>query len=347
MKKKFYLLGGLLISLIFILISSCGYQVCQKGIQNSRKSLLKMPVVAPGAKYVGTQACADCHEEYVNNFKSNVHGRIIAGETPIGETGCEACHGPGSVHIDEEEPSKIVNPKKIDAVASSAVCLRCHTGDEHNDWNGSEHSLNDVACVSCHKVHNNQNEYLLTKPEPQLCYDCHKDIMAKSYYPTHHPVKEGKMKCSDCHANHGSLLNNLKTDERITDLCLNCHTRYQGPFTFEHEPVVEDCTICHDPHGTVANNLLKKNEPFLCLQCHEMHFHTAIQSPNVTSPANAGGSIPFNPKTNATSQKIEGKPNPRTTQILMGTKCTTCHGAVHGSDLPSLSIPSHGRGLTR
>ncbi len=340
-----YLIGFLLVTGFIIFTFSCSYEGSQKCFQKKRADMLKMPVVAPGAKYVGTKACADCHDEVVEKFKSNVHGRIIAGETPIGQTGCETCHGPGSVHIENEDPSKIINPKKIDAVPASAICLRCHTGDEHTNWNGSEHSLNDVSCVSCHKIHNNNNEYLLVKPEPQLCYDCHKDVRAKFYYPTHHPVNEGKMKCSDCHANHGSLLNNLKSDERLNDLCLNCHTRYQGPFTFEHEPVVEDCTLCHDPHGTVANNLLKKNEPFLCLQCHEMHFHTAIQSPNIRQ--NPSGAIPFNPRKNVTTQRIEGQLNPRTTQIFMGTKCTTCHSAIHGSDLPSLSIPSQGRGLTR
>ncbi len=336
-----------LLALIILFLISCGYEVCQKGGQKFRADLLKMPVVAKNAKYVGSKACADCHDEIYNQFKANIHGRIIPGETPIGMVGCETCHGPGSVHVDDEDPAKIINPKKVDSVQSSAICLRCHTSDEHTNWNNSEHSLNDVSCTSCHKIHNNNNQYLLVKPEPELCYTCHKDIQTKMYFPTHHPVKEGKMKCSDCHANHGSLLNNLKTDERLNDLCLNCHTRYQGPFTFEHEPVVEDCTICHEPHGTVANNLLKKNEPFLCLECHEMHFHTAIQSPNVKLPQNSNGAIPFNPNINFTSQKIEGTPNPRTTQIFMGTKCTNCHGAVHGSDLPSLSIPSHGRGLTR
>ncbi len=338
MKKKYLIFSGVICCLMFFLFA------CNQGqLNQARKNFMKMPVAAPGAKKVGNQACADCHEELVSSFKSNVHGRIIPGETAIGETGCETCHGPGSVHVEEEEPSKIINPKKVDAVASSAICLRCHTSDEHQDWNGSEHSLNDVACTDCHKVHNNHNKALLTKKEPGLCYSCHQDIKAKSYYPTHHPVKEGKMVCSDCHANHGSLLNNLKTDERVNDLCLNCHTRYQGPFTFEHSPVVEDCTICHDAHGTVANNLLKRNEPFLCLQCHDLHFHTAIQS-----PSKAG--LPYlNPNTDAasTNQILEKSKNLRTTQIFMGTKCTTCHPAIHGSELPSLSVPSHGRGLTR
>lgn len=70
--------------------------------------------------------------------------------------------------------------------------------------------------------------------------DRHKDIKAKIYYPSHHPLREGKIK---------------------------------GSFIFEHAPVVENCGICHEPHGTVANNLLRQNEPFLCFQCHEVHKH--------------------------------------------------------------------------
>ena len=333
--KKYLILGIVTFILSFLLISCT-----QESLKQCRNISLNVPSPAPNAKYVGSKACEDCHDKLYSNFKSNIHAKITAAETPIGKTGCETCHGPGSVHIDEEDPEKIINPAKVDAVEASAICLKCHTGDEHQDWNGSEHSLNDVSCVKCHKIHGNSNEYLLVKPEPELCYTCHRKIQAKSYYPSHHPIKEGKIKCSDCHANHGSLLNNLKTDERLNDLCLKCHTRYQGPFTYEHEPVVENCTICHDPHGSVAQNLLKQNEPFLCLQCHHLHFHTAIQSSqraargNFVTPAQS-------------TMTLEGKQNPHMTQILMGTKCTTCHSAVHGSDLPSLSIPSQGRHLTR
>ena len=46
---------------------------------------------------------------------------------------------------------------------------------------------------------------------------------------------------------------------------------------FEHEPVFEGCDGCHAPHGAVANNLLVQNEPFLCLQCHQPHFHSILE----------------------------------------------------------------------
>ena len=150
--------------------------------------------------------------------------------------------------------------------------------------------------------------------------------MAKASFPSHHPIQEGKMTCGDCHNPHGEL----NTHERSNDLCLDCHSRYQGPFVFGHAPVEDDCTICHDPHGSVANNLLVQNEPFLCLQCHEGHFHilrkgSALQDDGVVEAANPHGAEGF--------------------QTSFATKCTTCHQVVHGSDFPSQ--PLSGGGLTR
>ena len=86
---------------------------------------------------------------------------------------------------------------------ASAICLRCHAKDAGMDWRGNEHALNDVTCVDCHKIHQDPAKGTLKMAEPELCYQCHADIRAKENYPSHHPVREGKMKCSDCHENHG------------------------------------------------------------------------------------------------------------------------------------------------
>jgi DmsE family decaheme c-type cytochrome len=143
----------------------------------------------------------------------------------------------------------------------------------------------------------------------------------------------------------------LKTDERVNDLCLECHTRYQGPFVFEHAPVSESCLECHEPHGTVANNLLKQNEPFLCLQCHEAHFHANRE-------AKVGLVTEFKPGKTITGT-MDAYEDPMTPHHIQGrsshhdwpqgmlTKCTTCHQSVHGSDLPSQTGAGHGAALTR
>ena len=334
----------------------------------------KIPVIE-GAKYVGSEACADCHEDLVNSFKDTIHGRIAAFETkPSMEVaGCEACHGPASKHVEEEDPAYIINPAKLEPVQASAICTRCHTDGETMNWRGSEHALNNVSCVKCHTIHGKKDKLayrdklgyrhkhvkdaLLKKPEPELCFTCHKDIMAKTNYPNHHPIKEGKMTCSECHNPHGSSVEPLlRTDERKNELCFKCHMDKQGPFAFEHAPVEEDCTICHDPHGTVADNLLKQNEPYLCLQCHGLHFHSAIQPDTnyLISHQEPGHNCPpgfaWNPSPEtggpgcAPATTVAG---PHAMQMGMTTRCTECHPAIHGSDLPSLAAPGGGSRLTR
>jgi len=311
-----------------------------------RAGLIRPPEVAPGAAYVGAEACYECHDLKAGD-RRNVHMTIASFEVPGGyKTGCEGCHGPGSLHVEEGgDTAKILRfgMDGLEADQVAGVCTTCHQIGPQMDWQGSAHAENEVSCTECHKIHNNKNARLLAAArEKDLCASCHQDVDAQTYLASHHPVKEGKMGCSDCHNPHGSAGFNqgmLKTDERLNDLCLKCHTRYQGPFVFEHDPVIEDCLICHEPHGSVANNLLRQQEPFLCLQCHEAHFHGTRASNAVESHAVPGGN-PGDP-----SRRMQ--PADYGFQKAFLTKCTQCHSKVHGSDLPSQSVTGSGGALTR
>jgi DmsE family decaheme c-type cytochrome len=314
-----------------------------------RADIIKVPEVAPGAIYVGSEACYDCHEDLANDRHNNVHMRIASFEAYGYQHGCEGCHGPGSVHVDEDgDPEKILRFGKdglaIDEVAG--VCTTCHQAGAQMNWAYSEHALSDVTCTSCHNIHNNSKKYLLAEKEIDLCVSCHKSQKAKMNYMSRHPLKEGKMTCDSCHEPHGTQTGAdgmLKTEERVNDLCLECHTRYQGPFVFEHAPVSESCLECHEPHGTVANNLLKQNEPFLCLQCHEAHFHANREGKIGLIPAKGGTLDAYN---DLTPHAIEGRSHDDWSRGML-TKCTTCHQSVHGSDLPSQAGALLGAGLTR
>ena len=315
-----------------------------------REKQLTLPVI-DGATSVGQEACAECHE----GMSAGVHSRLAGFEYMGGTEGCEACHGGGSLHVDSDG-DKILKFGELLPEESAAVCAKCHTDGELIDWTHGEHALSDVSCNDCHSIHGG-NKKALKQQDPELCYSCHKEEQAKANFPSHHPIKEGKMTCGDCHNPHGEL----QTEEQARDLCLDCHTRHQGPFVFEHAPVEEDCNICHDPHGTVANNLLQQNEPFLCLQCHESHFHATrlgnavpVNATNVAFNAyNPDGTVAAPPTPGA----LAGAPTSNTVQITndlgehswqmaFGTKCTVCHSTVHGSDLPSQSSPSVNRNPT-
>jgi DmsE family decaheme c-type cytochrome len=150
--------------------------------------------------------------------------------------------------------------------------------------------------------------------QPAVCFKCHGDIYARISMPQHHPIKEGKMVCSDCHDAHGQSHGNLK-EASVNLVCYRCHADKQGPFAYEHPPVTEDCTICHEPHGTVAGNLLRQPTVFLCLRCHSGH----RTGPNRPDHAGLLGDV----GTNANLQRS------------FYTDCTQCHNQIHGSDLPS------------
>lgn len=283
--------------------------------------------------WTGDKTCLECHSELMKNYKMNIHFRLQQFEVKgLSKVGCESCHGPGAAHADEGDTAKIFSFKTVKPDQSSAACLKCHQSLKASDWNLSDHALSEVACCKCHPIHQGKS---VVKSDPYLCLSCHKDIKVKSYYPSHHPIREGKMKCSSCHQHHGSLVKNLKTNERLNDLCFACHADKRGPFVFEHAPVTEDCLGCHDPHGTVANNLLTQNEPFLCLQCHESHFHAGRLGLEETRTLPSTQHVSLNP------HGTEGW------RRAFLTKCTQCHFKIHGTDDPSQTISGRGKGMTR
>ncbi len=321
MKKSY--LSAFLAFLVILFLAGCFSE-------NMSRKKAEVPSI-PDATYTGDQACFGCHYEMQDSFKKTIHGRIAEFETAGLKKGCESCHGPGSVHAMTGDPSQIISFGEITKGQAAAVCTQCHTSGTLMNWPGSGHALSGVACTDCHNAHSRKRR-LLVKQEPELCYDCHQRIRAKTFYPSHHPIQEGKMGCNDCHQPHGSFVKNLRVSERKNDLCLDCHAAKQGPFIYEHAPVVEDCTICHEAHGTVANNLLVQNEPFLCLQCHQFHFH----------PGKIGDEGTY---TDIYDRPVESCQEGMT--MAYTTKCTQCHTRVHGSDLPSQSVPGQGKALTR
>jgi DmsE family decaheme c-type cytochrome len=266
------------------------------------------------ALYVGSETCKTCHEDIYKNFEGTAHfvtrmeGKFAAHKGPEWQ-GCEACHGPGSEHVNGGgDKTKISTFKNVTAQESSARCLDCHQyGEEHSNFLRSEHLKNNVGCVDCHSPHHAGVERaLLKKGQPQLCYNCHLDVKPQFSRPFHHRVNEGLIACSDCHNPHGGFLSwQLRSTAAQDVVCYNCHADKAGPFAFEHAAVkTEGCVACHTPHGSANPRLLKRSQiNLLCLECHTLTVDSAA---------------PAIPSFHNQAQKYQA--------------CTLCHIAVHGSN---------------
>jgi len=293
-----------------------------------RKPALAVLVLVLAASSVAAAdgpMCAECHEDVAAGMTNQIHMRIKPFEVQGRTVGCEGCHGDGARHAEEGDAALIRSFRQW-TEDDVAACLDCHSGKGVSDWHASTHAAAGLSCSDCHTIHGHAN--------PQdSCKGCHQEVYAQLQLPSHHPIREGKLTCASCHDPHASTEGQLRTAQRVNDLCFTCHQAQEGPFIFEHDPVVEDCRLCHVPHGAVANNLLQANEPTLCLQCHDMHFHAGLLSPD--GAVDVGGTERENPLGRYSMN------------AAFTTKCTQCHSQIHGSDLPTQSLSGGGRGLVR
>jgi predicted CXXCH cytochrome family protein len=226
------------------------------------------PPMIPGATYLGMDNCAICHEKESKDFKLTHHSRLRLRNSDGEEVeglGCEACHGPGSLHVDAGggKGKFIVNPDK----------------------------------------------------DPSVCFQCHLETDAQFSLQHRHPVKEGRMTCSDCHNAHGEDIHNPKGIfvARVNESCAKCHREQARPRVFEHEAMREGCVTCHNVHGSINDKLLTERDNNLCLKCHAQVAATP-GTVNIGKMPHAG----FGP-----------------TEFLKQGTCYSagCHTAVHGSDI--------------
>jgi DmsE family decaheme c-type cytochrome len=239
-------------------------------------------------------------------------GKVVADQT-----GCESCHGPGSLHAAAAGDTADAGFKTIRALdkmanrEASEICLGCHKGGEQFYWQHSDHARAGVGCLSCHSIHHPQNvgggPMLKTADVNHQCLSCHKEKRAGLAHSGHMPLREGAMNCADCHNPHGSPAEHQLREASVNELCAKCHADKRGPFLWEHPPVRENCLNCHQPHGSNNEKVLGAKRPYLCQRCHigTRHPSTLYDNPDLVS------------------------------NRLFNRSCQNCHSQVHGSNHPS------------
>ncbi len=289
---------------------------------SSEGTFLIQTPFAKKALTVGMDKCRQCHEVPSVQWDNTIHAKwkqsFLKPEKvkDVRKPDCEACHGPGSLHIeDPKNRMKIISfgPKSVHTRGEqNAVCLNCHEKGGLYYWKGNIHGRN-LRCTDCHHVMDNLSKRGLLNDisERDICLGCHvqkkKDLL-RSPHLSHDEVK---MTCSTCHAPHGSDTPGILSASSVNENCFKCHADKRGPYLFDHLPVQENCLLCHEPHSSMNRALLKMRQPFLCLECHS------------NLPVKGAGMPDAHDVLNPNSRYTYNK------------GCTNCHPMIHGSRHPS------------
>jgi hypothetical protein len=136
--------------------------------------------------------------EQHETFGKTLMGRIFLNSprTWKEEAVCEACHGPGSAHVEagggrgvggiiafrDDSPQPVAE--------RNAVCLDCHERGIRTHWRGSAHESRNLACTNCHTVMKKVSpKYQFAEwTEMETCFQCHKQRRAQLQRSSHMPL---------------------------------------------------------------------------------------------------------------------------------------------------------------
>ncbi len=252
--------------------------------------------------FVGTAACAECHEERHGSLLTSFHAGVLE---RTDSRGCETCHGPGKEHAETEGDEPLRDPFAADAEELLGLCLRCHAGvlthdrGSHRAWVFPAGPSGDPrSCTQCHEVHVDREDPAFRRgtgrfrTRAQLakhaewiparrCIECHADFHPQMARSGHANLVTEDKQCGTCHGN-GSLhagsagraaliLHAPQQHAKdVNEGCLDCHRGGDAVMRWtcaEHARERIRCTTCHDPNAA-RGKTIRAPEYELCGSCH-------------------------------------------------------------------------------
>lgn len=193
--------------------------------------------------------CADCHS---TNLKTNFDAQSVTYKTTFSEidVSCEACHGPGSVHVDLASARSLFWDRKLgyglnqlkgeSSEPQLQTCAQCHSrrGLIAGDFHGGD------------TYHEHFRQELL---QPDTYFD---DGQIKDEVYVYGSFVQSKMyhkgiRCTDCHDPHS-----LQLKHPGNETCTSCHQHPAGKYdvpSHHHHAVGSEgakCVNCHMPGRT-------------------------------------------------------------------------------------------------
>ena len=147
--------------------------------------------------------------------------------------GCEACHGPGEVHVKKEGKDDIIEPSKItDTTVRQMICTQCHTRTGKNVNSPIAHDLRGYRIGDKYEDFADYTRPAWGKGNRQVSSDgkgrrdhqMDMDIKLSATIKGQHSV-HAEMACFDCHDSHsiGNNKENLRLKKSKVETCAACH----------------------------------------------------------------------------------------------------------------------------
>ena len=262
-----------------------------------------------------TNTCFTCHEAvFTKDFTKSHHAGL--------ENACANCHKGAAEHAQAmqagDRQARRSPPSRSSARGRSTRPAWAATRRATRPTGrGGTHDRRDLACTSCHSVHDVQVRRGPAQDRPRA-----RDLL---HVPPRDPGQE-PAHLAPSGARGADDLRELPQPPRLArrpkmikadwtnELCLECHTEKRGPFLWEHAPVRENCLNCHDPHGSNHDKMLVSQQPWLCQRCHLNTRHPGHASTATSTPA-----APVDSPATARSEHA----------------CKNCHQNVHGGNAPT------------
>jgi hypothetical protein len=203
--------------------------------------------------------CVDCHTG-LPLLAPDSHNRFQQPPFRFLTVGCERCHGPGALHVEQRKqgvPLKepvdfsIVNPERLRPEVRDDVCAQCHfAGDARVFQPGKNYldfrpgtPLGDVVDIFSVSPAIKGTRFVALDQFEQL-------KMSRCW-----TASKGRMGCITCHDPHVQLHGD-KAADYFRERCLSCHSadscRGSTPIRQATSPP-DNCIHCHMPQRTIEN----------------------------------------------------------------------------------------------
>jgi len=198
-------------------------------------------IVAQGTQVDAARQCLGCH----------VTGYFVSsGQFAEPGVGCEACHGPGKLHVGSKGgKANIVNPAGLPLPRANMVCGQCHSlGRDLSGVHPFPVMREGEATGPFRPGHDLTTAFVDAEPK----------VARKGWeYSTfvRSSARYAAQRCTDCHDPHGRPGHPAMLKDPTSETCLRCHGVGRARLRYQNHASLGDvtrkpCWTCHrDAHS--------------------------------------------------------------------------------------------------